>query len=73
MWGQFKPLPQVLMELTPQQKQSLYKNVMASLGNMQWSDVDQLIALVMGNSILKQKVTDAVVGWVTQELKAKLK
>lgn len=70
--GTFKPLPQIVMELTPQQQQTLYSNLMVFMGDIQWTEVAQLIALVMGNATLKQQLTGALVGYVTKELQAKV-
>ncbi|XP_071756461.2 protein C19orf12 homolog [Centroberyx gerrardi] len=70
--GQFKPLPQIIMELAPQQQQKLYDDVMAILGEIQWMDVAQLTALVMGNAALKQQLTGALVGYITKELQAEM-
>ncbi|XP_008310593.1 protein C19orf12 homolog [Cynoglossus semilaevis] len=70
--GQFKPLPQILMELSPQQQQKLYEDVMVVLGDIQWIDLVQLSALVMGNAALKQQVTSALLGYVTKELQAQV-
>lgn len=70
--GQFKPLPQVLMELSPQQQQKLYDDLMAILGDIQWTDVIQLTALVMSNATLTQQVTAALISYVTKELQAEV-
>ncbi|XP_004069910.1 protein C19orf12 homolog [Oryzias latipes] len=70
--GEFKPLPQIIMELSPPQQQKLYDDVMAVLGDIQWTDVAQLIALVMSNGVLKQQLTAALVGYVTKELQAEV-
>uniref|UniRef100_A0A1A8HA64 Chromosome 19 open reading frame 12 n=1 Tax=Nothobranchius korthausae TaxID=1143690 RepID=A0A1A8HA64_9TELE len=70
--GQFKPLPQIIMELSPQQQQKLYDNLMAILGDMQWTDLSQLTALVMGNATLRQQLTGALIGYVTKELQAEV-
>ncbi|XP_053741930.1 protein C19orf12 homolog [Synchiropus splendidus] len=70
--GQFKPLPQVIMELTPQQQQKLYNDLVAVLGDVQWTDIAQLTALVMSNSSLKQQLTAALLGYVTKELQAEV-
>lgn len=70
--GQFKPLPQVLMELSPQQQKKLYGDIMAILGDIQWTDVIQLTALVMGNATLTQQVTSALLGYVAKELQAEV-
>lgn len=71
--GQFRPLPQILMELPPNQQQKLYEDVMAILGNLNWTDAAQLIALVMGNSTLQQQVTAALLNYITKELRAEVR
>ncbi|XP_056137626.1 protein C19orf12 homolog isoform X2 [Lampris incognitus] len=68
--GQFKPLPQIIMELSPQQQQKLYENLMTILDNVHWTDLAQLTALVMGNPTLKQQLTGALLGYITKELQA---
>lgn len=70
--GQFKPLPQILMELPPSEQQKLYDDVVAVLGNLDWADAVQLIALVMGNVTLQQQVTAALINYVTNELRAEV-
>lgn len=71
--GQFRPLPQILMELPPAQQKKLYEDVMAVLGSMDWMDAAQLVALVMGNSTLQQQVTAALLSYITNELRAEVK
>ncbi|KAK2894558.1 hypothetical protein QQF64_012562 [Cirrhinus molitorella] len=70
--GQFKPLPQVIMELTPDQQQRLYEDIVAILGSITWTDVAQLTALVMGNASLQQQVTAALLSYVQKELQAEV-
>lgn len=70
--GQFKPLPQIIMEFSPQQQQKLYEGLMAVLGDIQWTDVLQLTTLVMGNAALKQQATAALLGYITKELQAEV-
>ncbi|KAJ3596181.1 hypothetical protein NHX12_002590 [Muraenolepis orangiensis] len=70
--GQFKPLPQVIMELTPHQQQRLYADVSAILGNQKWTYFAQLMALVMGNATLMQRVTAALLSFISKELQAKV-
>lgn len=60
------------MELPPQQQQKLYGDIMAVLGDIQWTDVAQLTALVMGNVTLKQQLTAALLGYITKELQAEV-
>ncbi|XP_041794421.1 protein C19orf12 homolog [Chelmon rostratus] len=70
--GQFRPLPQILMELPPTQQQKLCNDIMAVLGNLDWMDAAQLVALVMGNATLQQQVTAALLSYVTKELRAEV-
>lgn len=58
------------MELSPQQQQKLYGDLMAILGDIQWTDLAQLTALVVGNTTLKQQLTGALLGYITKELQA---
>lgn len=60
------------MELTPQQQQRLYDDLMVILVDIQWTDVVQLTTLVMTSSTLKQQLTAALVGYVTKELQAEV-
>lgn len=70
--GQFRPLPQILMELPEAQKKKLYQDVLSVLNNLDWTDAAQLIALVMGNATLQQQVTAALLSYVTKELRAEV-
>ncbi|XP_029312881.1 protein C19orf12 homolog [Cottoperca gobio] len=71
--GQFRPLPQILMELPPTQQQKLYNDVVSVLGNLDWMDAAQLIALVMGNATLQQQVTATLLNYITKELRAEVR
>ncbi|XP_012717082.1 protein C19orf12 homolog [Fundulus heteroclitus] len=71
--GQFRPLPQILMELPPKQKEQLYSNIVGLLDSVEWMDAAQLIALVMGNATLQQQVTAALLSYVTKELRAEVR
>lgn len=70
--GQFRPLPQILMELPAAQRDKLYQDVSAVLNNLDWTDAAQLIALVMGNATLQQQVMAALLNYVTKELRAEV-
>ncbi|XP_018408660.1 PREDICTED: protein C19orf12 homolog [Nanorana parkeri] len=70
--GQFKPVPQILMEMPPIQQQNLCDNVYAIIGNLDWTDASHLIMLVMGNASLQQNVAAALINFVSQELKAEI-
>lgn len=70
--GQFRPLPQILMELPPAQKDKLYQDVSAVLLSLDWTDAAQLIALVMGNATLQQQVMAALLNYVSKELRAEV-
>ncbi|KAJ8340131.1 hypothetical protein SKAU_G00347640 [Synaphobranchus kaupii] len=70
--GQFRPVPQILLELPPQQQQKLYNDIMGVLGSLDWTDLAQLTALVMGSATLQQQVTAALLSYVTRELRAEV-
>lgn len=61
------------MELPSNQQQKLYDDVKAILGNLDWTDAAQLIALVMGNATLQQQVTAALLNYITKELRAEVR
>ncbi|XP_032710480.1 protein C19orf12 homolog [Lontra canadensis] len=54
--GQFKPIPEVIMELPPSEQQKLYNEVMAILGHLCWMDTMELTMLVMSSKALKQQL-----------------
>nr|XP_055065671.1 protein C19orf12 homolog [Misgurnus anguillicaudatus] len=70
--GKFQPLHQIIMELPPEQKQKLYSDVMAVLGNLNWVDLAQLIVLVMGNSSMQMRVLSTILTYATKDLGAKV-
>uniref|UniRef100_A0A3Q4BK16 Uncharacterized protein n=1 Tax=Mola mola TaxID=94237 RepID=A0A3Q4BK16_MOLML len=71
--GTFRPLPQIVMELSPAQQQKLYDDIVAVLGNLDWMDAAQLIALVMDKATLQQQVTAALLNYITKELRAEVR
>lgn len=70
--GQFKPIPQILMELPPGQQQKLCEEIYTIIGNLNWTDATHLIMLVTGNAALQQRVAAALISYVTQELKGEI-
>lgn len=60
------------MEMTPAQQQKLYGDVMAILGSIEWTDVAQLVAMVMGNAALQQQITAALLSYIHKELQAEV-
>lgn len=71
--GQFKPVPQILMELPPAEQQRLFHEVMAIVRYLNWTDAVQLMALVRGSEPLKEKLLAMLVNYVTKELRAKVR
>ncbi|XP_069072848.1 protein C19orf12 homolog isoform X6 [Pleurodeles waltl] len=70
--GQFKPVPQIIMEMTPCEQQKLYDEVSAVIRTLDWTTASQLILLVMGNSTLKQTVVKALITYMTREMRAQI-
>ncbi|XP_035399178.1 protein C19orf12 homolog [Cygnus atratus] len=70
--GQFRPVPQILLELPPAEQQKLYDEAMAILKRLDWTDVVQLTALIMGNAGLQQKLAGVVMNYLSRELRAEI-
>lgn len=71
--GQFKSVPQILVELPAAERQKLCAEAMAVVKNLNWTDATQLIALVMSNSTLTEKMIGVLTTYLTNELKAQIK
>ncbi|NXX43229.1 CS012 protein, partial [Tricholaema leucomelas] len=72
MTGKFKPVPQILLELSPAQRQKLYHDAMAVLKNSYWTDATDLLALAMEDYDLQQKLTAVLINYLTRQLGAKI-
>uniref|UniRef100_A0ABI7W653 Chromosome 19 open reading frame 12 n=2 Tax=Felis catus TaxID=9685 RepID=A0ABI7W653_FELCA len=70
--GQFKPIPQILMELPPTEQQKLFNQVTAIVRHLEWMDAVQLTTLVMGSEALQQQLLAMLVNYVTKELQAEV-
>ncbi|XP_036131751.1 protein C19orf12 homolog isoform X2 [Molossus molossus] len=70
--GQFKPVPQILMELPPAEQEKLFRQVNAILSDLDWTDAVQVTMLVMGSEALQQRLLTMLVGYVTKELHAEV-
>uniref|UniRef100_H0X7K9 Chromosome 19 open reading frame 12 n=2 Tax=Otolemur garnettii TaxID=30611 RepID=H0X7K9_OTOGA len=71
--GQFKPVPQILMELPPSEQQKLFNEAAAIVSNLDWTDAVQLTALVMGSEALQQQLLAMLTDYVTKELRAEVR
>lgn len=56
------------MELPQAEKQKLYDDVVVVLGNLTWKDAAQLIAVVMSNAAIQQRVTDVLQNYIKKNL-----
>ncbi|CAH7357420.1 protein C19orf12 homolog [Phodopus roborovskii] len=70
--GQFKPVPQILMELPPVEQQKLVNEAKAIIGNLDWTDAIELIALVMSNQAMQQNLLDMLTTYMTKKLGAEI-
>ncbi|XP_013796707.1 protein C19orf12 homolog [Apteryx mantelli] len=70
--GQFRPVPQILLELPPAEQQKLYDEALVILRSLDWTDIAQLTALVMGNAGLQQKLTGVLINYLSKELRAEI-
>ncbi|XP_072926208.1 protein C19orf12 homolog isoform X3 [Hemitrygon akajei] len=71
--GQFKPVPQILIELPPNQRQVLCDDVRNIVRHLDWTDGVQLISLVMGNAALKSQVLAAISGYFMKQFNAEVR
>lgn len=71
--GQFKPIPQILMELPPAEQQKLFHEVTAIVRHLDWTDAVQLTALVMGSEALQKQLLAMLANYVTKELRAEVR
>ncbi|NXI23445.1 CS012 protein, partial [Sterrhoptilus dennistouni] len=71
--GQFKSVPQILVELPSAEKQKLCAEATALVRNLNWIDAAHLIALVMANSSLTDKLLGVLTTYLTNELKAQIR
>lgn len=71
--GQFKPVPQILMELPPSEQQKLFNEAANIVRNLDWTDAAQLTTLVLGSEALKQQLLAMLVNYVTKELRAQVR
>ncbi|KFZ49971.1 Protein C19orf12 [Antrostomus carolinensis] len=70
--GQFRPVPQILLELSPAEQQKLYDEAVVILRGLDWTDLAQLTALVMGNAGLQQKLIGVLINYLSKELRAEI-
>ncbi|XP_045435780.1 protein C19orf12 homolog [Pipistrellus kuhlii] len=70
--GQFKPVPQILMELPRAEQEKLLSQVTAIVRHLEWTDAVQLTMLVMGSQALQARLLALLVGYVTKELQAEV-
>ncbi|EPY79476.1 protein C19orf12 homolog [Camelus ferus] len=71
--GQFKPVPQILMELPPAEQQKLFNEAVAILRHLEWTDAVQLTMLVMGSEALQQQLLAMLANYITTELQAEIR
>eukprot|EP00111_Clytia_hemisphaerica_P002579 TCONS_00007344-protein len=69
--GTYKPVSSVLKELTPEQREALFKDLQEIRSKVTAVDYIELIMLLQGGGglVLKKKVLDVVVGYLKQKLK----
>ncbi|XP_010125537.1 PREDICTED: protein C19orf12 homolog [Chlamydotis macqueenii] len=70
--GQFRPVPQILLELPPAEQRKLYDEAIVILRRLDWTDIAQLMTLVMGNAGLQQKLTAVLINYLSKELRAEI-
>ncbi|KFQ21132.1 PREDICTED: protein C19orf12 homolog [Merops nubicus] len=70
--GQFRPVPDILMELPPAERQRLCREASAILRQLHWADAAMLIPLVMNNPAVQQSLSAVLIKFFSQGLNAKI-
>ncbi|XP_026712607.1 protein C19orf12 homolog isoform X1 [Athene cunicularia] len=70
--GQFRPVPQILLELPPAEKKKLYDEAMVILSHLDWTDITRLTLLVMRNASLQQNLEAWLISFLSEVLGAKI-
>ncbi|XP_037599843.1 protein C19orf12 homolog [Cebus imitator] len=69
---EFKPIPQIIMELPPAEQQRLCNEATAINRHLEWTHTMQLTMLVMGREALQQQLLAMLVSYVIKELWAEI-
>ncbi|XP_044283888.1 protein C19orf12-like [Varanus komodoensis] len=70
--GQFKLVPQILLELPPMEQQRLYDDTYAILRNLDWTDLAQITALVTSSASLQAELQGVVATFLTNDFHAEI-
>uniref|UniRef100_A0A8C9G7L4 CS012 protein n=1 Tax=Pavo cristatus TaxID=9049 RepID=A0A8C9G7L4_PAVCR len=68
--AKFKPVPQILMELPPAERQKLYIEAIAVLKSLDWSDFARLTAVVMNSHLFQLQLAKLLENYFTREQRA---
>ncbi|XP_054426210.1 protein C19orf12 homolog [Pteronotus mesoamericanus] len=69
----FKPVPEILMELSPAEEQKLFNELRGILKNWGWRDIADLTVQVLSNERLQQQVARMLMDFLQTQLKAKVR
>lgn len=71
--GQFKPVSEVIQkDLTDRQKEQLMGHIMASVRDIQVTDVAILLPMLMTSAPIQQTVLNTVVSFMANEMRLQL-
>ena len=70
--GKFKPVPQIIMELSPRQQQQLCNKVHAITRHLDWTDMAAITALVMTNGSIQDQVLGVLGRFLTNAIGAQI-
>nr|XP_020634744.1 protein C19orf12 homolog [Pogona vitticeps] len=71
--GKFKPVPQIIMELSPRQQQQLCNKVHAITRHLDWTDMAAITALVMTNGSIQDQVLGVLGKFFTNTIGAEIR
>ena len=70
--GTFKPVHSVLQELTPIEREKLYRSITSALGDVHMLDLAALAALIATDQVYKQQMVGAMMEYFRNEFKMEI-
>ncbi|XP_054567055.1 protein C19orf12-like [Eptesicus fuscus] len=67
-WWRYKSVPKRLKELTSTEKKNLYRQVMAIVRALDWTDFEELTEQVVNDKAVQEKLLELTMSFVTHKM-----
>ncbi|XP_033014845.1 protein C19orf12 homolog [Lacerta agilis] len=71
--GEFKPIRQILLDMSPVKQQQLYMIALPVIRHMEWPNAVQLMNLVMEDVAIQEQLIGVLMDYLANELKVEIK